>query len=138
MSLPGSGLVRSGTVGTTDGIRTVVFEDARCSGCDGRCAVRMGAAALPLDALPDAAHGASLTDGDRLRVAVAPAALAWRALGVFGVPILVAAAAAVLALNGVWNAIAVPAALVAAMLAGLLAGRIGRGKPAVGAWRMLR
>ena len=62
------------------------FEPERCAGCTGRCGIRLGQARTRL-ALGD------LPDGTPVEFVAIPAALARRALFVFGAPIALAALA---------------------------------------------
>ena len=69
------------------------FEPERCAGCTGRCGIRLGQARIRL-ALGD------LPDGAPVEFVAVPAALARRALFVFGAPIALAALAVLTGAQG--------------------------------------
>ena len=88
----------------------VVFHDIRCAGCEGRCGVAVGGRELPVDV--------DLPDGATVEVVTSVGNLVWHALGVFGWPLGVFAAAAVVA-EATANDVPVLAALPVAALGAL-------------------
>lgn len=94
-------LTRSGVVAhDADGRLGVAFASERCAGCDGRCGLRLGRTrTLPLPTVGAVAPPV----GTRLDVVVARNQLNRQAAFVFGVPLAVAASAAMLADWAVWH-----------------------------------
>ncbi len=82
--------------GLPDDGPAVVFDTAHCPGCDGRCGVRLGAT-------PPLAVAVELPDGAPVEVVAGAGFLAWRALGVFGVPLLATVVAAVFMDAAAWG-----------------------------------
>lgn len=107
-------LICRGVTESAAGEQCVRLQASRCRGCDGRCGLALFA---PPRILLDADAG--IADGVAVEVVAAARRCAWRALGVFGIPLAVAlaAAAAVDALAWPdWPIALAPLAAIAAML----------------------
>lgn len=87
-------LTRTGTVCGAAGRRELVFDEAHCAQCNGRCGLRLGTTPRqPLDI--------DLAAGTTVEVSVPVRALLWRSLAVFGTPLATAGiAAAIVRLAG--------------------------------------
>ena len=89
-SLVCRGVLRRSGSGASE---ATTFEPERCAGCTGRCGIRLGQTRIRL-ALGD------LPDGAPVEFVAMPAALARRALFVFGAPIALAALAVLTGASG--------------------------------------